>query len=216
VGLLVLAATIYNAFFLYAPQPQMAVYYVPLAAILVARLHVVELARTRAAYAAGVVWLSFLLVAGLGLTLKDMHREAALVRGPGGSIAAAPADAAVYQRAVDLLAGRPAGEPVLVAPLLAGLYAVSGRESPLPQISIVPGAIASAAQQRDSIRRIVASRVRLVLLDRRALPAYGQGAFGTTYDRLLATWIRRYFVRTMTLGKPGLTQSTIDVLMRRS
>src|SRR5690606_17677932 len=99
----VLAAKTYAVFFLHSPAPQPAVYAVPLAAVFLARLHLAELARSRAMAALGATWLAFLACLGVGLALKDARAESATVRGPGGSIAELPAEAPVFQGAVDAI-----------------------------------------------------------------------------------------------------------------
>ena len=52
--LAVLAFTTYASFVVHGWRPQMAVYYLPFAAVLLARLHLVELARSRPGYVLGV------------------------------------------------------------------------------------------------------------------------------------------------------------------
>ncbi len=177
--LAVLALTTYASFVVHGWRPQMAVYYIPFAAVLLARLHLVELSRNRAGYVLGVLWIAFLVGAGAGLTLKDARAESVTVRGPGGAIAETPAEARLYQSALDAIATRTEpGEPILVAPLMTGLYPLSDRTSPLPEISLLPGALPTKADERAAIARLEQADVRLVITDNREWPGYGHTSFG--------------------------------------
>ena len=141
-ALALVAFTAYGGFFLHATRPQMAVYYAPLAAIFVARLHLTELGRPAAAL--GAMWVAFLAAAGLGLSLSDAGRESEVVRGSGGSLAETPAEAQLYREALGWIDRRTEpGEPILVGPLLTGLYVLADRESPLRELSLLPSALPS-------------------------------------------------------------------------
>ena len=212
-ALAVLAGTTYAAFFVEAWSPQMAVYAVPLAASFLVRLHLTEL--RRAAWL-GALWLGFLAAATTGLALKDARAESATVRGPGGALRESPEKAAVYQRAVDLIVARTRpGEPILIAPQLTALYAVSGRVNPLPQLSLLPGALASPAEERAAIHRLDDARVRLVVTDRRTYDGYGHTYFGGSFNRLLAAWVHSHFAHIATV-RDAATSPTLDVWSRRA
>jgi hypothetical protein len=216
VALLVLAVTTYNGFVFHGWRPTMAHYYAPLAAILIARIHVVELARGRAAYVLNVAWVVFLVAAGTGLALKDAHSEMIVVRGPGGALAETPAAAGVYQAALDEIAARTEpGEPILVAPLMTGLHPLSGHQSPLSKISMLPGALPDRSDQLAAIEELDRAGVRLVLTNRREWLGYGHGAFGETFDQVLAGWIERNFDRVATFTAEGEAVRAIDVWVRR-
>jgi hypothetical protein len=192
----VLAATTYAAFYATSAAPQMAIYALPLAAAFLARLHLVELARSRQARALGVLWLAALAAAGAGLALKDARAESATVRGPGGALRDTPAKALAFQRAVDLIERdtRP-GSPILLAPQMTWLYAISKRDNPLPEVSLLPGALAGADRERRALDRLEGAGVGLAVIDRRTFPAYGQTSFGGSFDRTLDAWIRSNFRR---------------------
>ena len=184
----------------------MAVYYAPFAAIFLARLHLVELARSRTAYVVGVAWIAFLAAAGLGLTIKDAGLKSATVRGPGGALKATPWDAAVYTPAVSAVTSRTRpGEPILVVPLSTSIYVLSGRANPLEDLSLLPRTLPSAADERATIARLERARVRVAVVDYRAFPAYGHTSFGGSFDRILAGWIRRNFTvaKTIRTGPPA-------------
>ena len=216
VALLLLAVTTYNGFVLHGWRPTMSVYYVPLAAILVARLHLVELARGRNAYVLGVAWVAFLAAAGTGLALKDARAESVTVRGPGGALAETPAEARLYQGALDEIARRTEpGEPIFVAPLMTGLYPLSGHDSPLDKISMLPGALPDASDQLAAIGELDRAGVRLVVTDDRTWLGYGHRAFGETFDGLLASWIEHNFDRVTTLRAEGEKPRTVSIWTRR-
>jgi hypothetical protein len=217
VALAVLAATTYASFVFHGWRPQMAVYAAPLAALLLVRLHLVELARSRAGHALGVAWLAFLVAVVGGFTLKDARAESATVHGPGGSLAANPADAAMYQRALDVIAERTRpGEPILVAPMLTGLYVLSGHESPLRQVSLLPSALPTPTDEREAIALARQAGVSLVVTDSRTWRGYGQGAFGETFGEELAFWVRRNFARAQTLHLGSDSSRSLDIWERRA
>jgi hypothetical protein len=216
VALVALAATTYNGFVVNGWRPTMSVYYVPLAALLIVRLHLVELARARTAYVLGVLWVSFLVAASTGLTLKDARAEEATVRGPDGALAETPAEAGLYQAALDEIAARTSpDEPILVAPLMTGLYPLSGHDSPLEKISMLPGALPHASDELAAIADLERAGVRLILTDRRDWPGYGHTSFGESFDPVLARWIERNFDRVKVLRTRGEKPRTLDVWFRR-
>ena len=212
VALAVVAATTY-AFTLHGWRPQMSVYYAPLAAILLVRLHTVELARTHAAYAVGAIWVAFLAAGGAYLALDEAGRDTVTVRGPGGSLAEAPAEAALYQRALDEIAARTdPGEKIFVTPLMTGLYVLSGHDSPLRQISSLPTALPEPADERAAIARLDAAPVKLVITDSRSWKGYGHTTFGDSFQRDVAAWVERDFERATTI--PGTDGRTLEVWVR--
>ncbi len=214
--LTVLAVKTYAAFFVNAPHAQPAVYAIPLAAVFLARLHLVEFGRQTSVVTLGAVWLAFLAAAGIGLTIKDAAAESARISGSGGSLAALPTDAVSLQPALDLIeAYTDPGEAILLAPQLTGLYTLSGRDNPLPQISLLPGALPTTDDERAAIAALDRAGVRLVVTDRRPFTEYAHTSFGGSFDRALASWIRSDFTRVATLAPgPGGTH-TLDVWIRR-
>ena len=94
--------------------------------------------------------------------------------------------------------------PILVAPMLTGLYALSGRTSPLPRLSILPGALPSVDDERASHRcRLEAAGVPLVITDDREWPGYGHTSFGKSFDQELAAWIRQNYTRAAVIRAPA-------------
>lgn len=214
--LAVLALTTYASFVVHGWRPQMAVYYLPFAAVLLARLHLVELARSRPAYVLGVLWIAFLAGSAAGLTLKDARAESVAVEGPGGVIAETPAEAGLYQSALDVIAARTApGETILVAPLLTGLYPLSDRKSALPELSLLPGALSAEADERTAIARLEKAGTRLIITDNREWRGYGHTSFGESFDRELARWIEGNFNHAATIRAPGDKDRKLDVWLKR-
>jgi len=216
--LAVLAMKTYAAFFFESTNAQPAVYAAPFAAVFLARLHMRDLAVRRGAALAGAAWLAFLAAVGIGLTIKDAHAKSARLTGPGGTIAVSPGEAPMYRSALrEILNRTRPGDAVLVAPQLTLLYTLSGRSDPLPQISLLPGALGAAAGERAAITRLQRSGVRLAIIDRVRLTEYGQTSFGRSYDRILGNWIHHNFVRIATLSPAsGRSEHVLDVLVRRS
>jgi hypothetical protein len=216
VVLAVVAATCYGGFFFHAPRPQMAVYYAPFAAVFLARLHLVELASRRSAFALGVAWLAALAIAGAGLATKDARAEQVVVHGPGGALAEPPAEAAAYRTALTWIAAnsRP-GDRILVGPMLTGLYVLADRQSPLREISLLPGALPTRAAEQAAINRLAGARVPLVITDSRSFPQYGQTAFGESFDQLLAAWVKGHYRPAASVGVPGAKPRELQLWLRR-
>ncbi|WP_028065246.1 glycosyltransferase family 39 protein [Solirubrobacter soli] len=208
------AASTYASFkpFPNAAFPEATPYLLPLVGVFLAWLHTRVLDRTGVL---GLAWLALLVVGSAGLALHDARAETAKAHGPHGTLTAAPQDAVALQGALDIIARETKpGDPILVAPQLSSLYVMSGRKDPLPQLSLLPGALPTPADEKAAIRRM--GDVRLVLIDRNPLTLYRHGAFGTTFDRQLAAWVRRDFVRVATVAGPGQDALAIDAWLRRS
>jgi hypothetical protein len=195
----------------------MAVYALPLAAIFLATLHLRRLAVSRGTALLGVAWLAFLAAAGIGLTIKDARVESATVHGLGGSIAAKPDQAAVYQETLDWIerSTKPRAQ-ILLAPQLTWLYALSERRNPLPELSLLPGALASPGAESAAIRRLEQQRVPLIVTERRTFSGYGQTYFGGSFDRELVAWIRTHYRHAALLGSSGPAEDEVDIWLRRS
>jgi hypothetical protein len=214
--LAVLAAKTYAAF---DPQPnpvraQSAIYALPFAGVFLAWLHCRALpAGRRGVRLAGLAWIAALAFAGVVLTAQDARDETGVVSGPGGSLSVPAGHAGPLQGMLDAVrtSTRP-GEPVLFAPQLSALYVLADRPNPLPQISLLPGALATPAEERQAIARM--SDVRLVAVDRRARSEYGQGAFGTTYHEQLGDWLGTDFELIKTYRGVGDDAMTIDLWQR--
>ena len=218
---LVLGAATANTYASFNPFPnalfpEATPYVLPLAAVLFVWLHVHLLGRDRPQVAAvGALWVAVLALASTALIVKDTRAETGTVRGAHGSLAARPAEAPALQQALDAIHKytRP-GEPVLLAPQMTALYVMADRENPLPQLSLLPGALATPADEDAAIRRM--RDVSLVITDRTPLRAYAHGPFGTTYDRRLAAWLRSEFRVVSTARGSGEGARTLDIWLRRT
>lgn len=214
--LAVLAAKTYAVFFIHSSEPQYAVYALPFAAVLLARLHLGRLGRRRPAYWLGALWMVALVTSGVALTIRDARVESAEVRGPGGVVRDRPAEAQAYQDALAWIAKetRP-GEPILLAPQLTTLYTLSERESPLPELALQPGALPTVEDERAAITRLEEAGVRLVVVDRRSFQEFGHTTFGDSFDRVLAGWIRSRFAVAATVGTNLPAARALEIWTRR-
>ena len=213
VALAIAGGTTYAAFYLHADHAQTAVYFAPLAAVFLAALHLRALVDSRTIALLGVCWLAFLAATGVALAVDDARAETAVVSGPGGSMNVETGDANAYRGALgEIVRTTRPGEPMLVAPQLAALYTLSGRTDALPNISLLPGMLGGVPGEQQAIARLKAAHVRLIVTDQHAFTEYGQGAFGSTFDTTLATWVARNFYRLGTY--PG--QSHTLVVWRRN
>ena len=194
VALMVLAGASYPGFFPHAPYEQIAAYSMPFAAIFIVALHFRAVPGGSYAYGLGALWLVFLAAAGVGLTVKDARFDGATVSGPGGAIAETAPEAALYQSALDWIARetRP-GDSIFVAPLMPGLYSLSARENPTEQLSLLPGSVAAGAKEEALIETLREANVELVVTDDRLWHVYGRGAFGVSFNKPVAAWIKRNF-----------------------
>jgi hypothetical protein len=216
VFVLAIVATTTYADFLPIPNalhPNTIPYVLPLAAVFLAWLHGRVLARSPGAAALGATWLALLALAGGVLVVKDARAETETVRGAHGTMTARPAEAAALQQALTTIerVTRP-GEPVLLAPQMTALYVMADRRDPLPQLSLLPGALATRADEDRAIARM--RNVRAVVVDRTPLTSYGHGPFGTTFDTRLAAWLKRDFRRASTVSGTGADPRTLDVWIR--
>ena len=87
--------------------------------------------------------------------------------------------------------------------MLTGLYTLSERSSPLPELALIPGALPSAADEEQAIARLEAAQVPLVIPDDREWPGYGHTSFGGSFDRELAGWIRQNYTRAAVIRAPA-------------
>ena len=214
--LAVLAAKTYAAF---EPQPnpafaQFASYALPFAAIFLVWLHAELLPRgDRTAASVGLAWVAVLAVAGWVLVAHDARDESFTVSGPGGSMTATAEAGPAYQEAIDrILVGSRPGDPILLAPQMSALYTLTDRTDPVSDISLLPGMVGTADEERQAIAAM--SGVRIAVTDRRPLTEYGRGAFGTDFNRRIGAWLRSDFRHVTTLRGAMDGAPTLDVWQR--
>ncbi len=113
------------------------------------------------------------------------------------SAAAAPAlQAAVRQ--IDALTGP--GQRVLAAPVDGGLYFMADRGPALRELSLLPGLIATPAEERAAITRLRGEHVALAVVGAREFASWGTPTFGVSYDPLLGAYLRGAASSTTTVG----------------
>jgi hypothetical protein len=111
--------------------------------------------------------------------------------------AAAPAlQAAVRQ--IDAASGP--GEAILAAPTDGGLYFMADRRPALYELTLLPGLLASAGEERAAVARLRRERVALVAIGARDLSIWGTPKFGVDYNPLLGAYLRRAAIATNTVG----------------
>jgi hypothetical protein len=198
-----------------ADFPSATAYLLPFVAVFLAWLHVAVVPRGGAGAAVGALWLGLLVVASAGLAVHDARRETVTVRGPQGALTARPAEAPALNAALATIARETrTGDPILLAPQMSALYVMADRRNPLPELSLLPGALPTTTDEDRAIARM--DHVRLAITDRTPLALYDQGAFGTSYDQRIAAWIRREFRHAATLRGAGQDDLSLDVWIRRS
>ena len=111
--------------------------------------------------------------------------------------AAAPAlEGAV--RAID--ASTNANERILAAPVDGGLYFMSDRRPALYELSLLPGLLASPAEEAAAVARLRREHVTLAVIGARDFSAWGTPTFGVNYAPLLGSYLRGAARRTTTVG----------------
>ena len=92
------------------------------------------------------------------------------------------------------------GEPILAAPSDGGIYFMTGRRPALYELMLLPGLLASPADERAAIARLERTRVRLAVVAARDYRDYGRATFGVDFDRGLGAWLRSRTVTATELG----------------
>jgi hypothetical protein len=113
------------------------------------------------------------------------------------SAEAAPAlQAAVRQ--LDAHAGP--GQRVLAAPVDGGLYFMADRRPALRELSLLPGLIATPAEERAAIARLRGEHVTVAVVGAREFASWGTPTFGVDYDPLLGAYLRGAASTTAVVG----------------
>jgi hypothetical protein len=217
-----MAAIATKSYATFLPQPNPThppdtPYLLPFIGAFVAWLHLRELPRGRASVrAVGAAWLVLLMTGSFVLVVGDARKETVTVTGTNGSLTALPADGPALQQAIEVIERETApGEAILLAPQMTSLYALSGRADPLPQLSLLPGMLPDTRAEEAAIALLDLHNVTLAITDRTPMTTYEHGAFGETFDRTLARWVRTEFNRTGTLRGSGTDPRVLDVWQRR-
>ena len=180
----------YNAFTTYGSY---AVYYAAPLVLLLGILHA-RVAERRPHAATAVLAALGLGAAGLaGYALGGLYRhdDTAVHTARGTFLTTAQSAAALAPtvRSVDRLTAP--GERLLAAPLDGGIYFMTDRRPALRELSLLPGLIVSNGEQRTAIARLRREHVRLAVLGARDFSDWGSATFGTDYDRLIGSYLRR-------------------------
>jgi hypothetical protein len=189
----------YNAFTVdgsYAP------YYAAPLVLLLGILHA-QLAERRPQARVAVHGALGLVAAGLAAyALGGLYvHDTTAVHTPRGTFlttaAAAPAIQAAVRK-IDALTSP--GQRILAAPVDGGLYFMSDRRPALRELSLLPGLIASAGEERTAIARLRRDRVRLAVIGSRDFSSWGSRTFGVDYDPLLGQYLHSQALDVETLG----------------
>jgi hypothetical protein len=219
--LAIASTTAYGAFYPHPRPngPQATTYLIPLIGVFLAWLHVRLLPRTIPGSSGPLTALGATLVAALvlacgSLVVSDARDETVTVQGPHGHVLAPPAEAGAFQGAIDEIERRTEpGDPILVAPQLASLYVLTDRTDPLSQISLLPGTLATPADEEAAIARL--DDVRLAVIDDKPLKQYGHGTFGETFSERMGAWLQREFTRVATVRGAGEDPRELVIWERR-
>ncbi len=189
----------YNAFTVdgsYAP------YYAAPLVLLLGILHA-QLAERRPQARVAVHGALGLVAAGLAAyALGGLYvHDTTAVHTPRGTFvttaAAAPAIQAAVRK-IDALTSP--GQRILAAPVDGGLYFMSDRRPALRELSLLPGLIASAGEERTAIARLRRDRVTLAVIGSRDFSSWGSRTFGVDYDPLLGQYLHSQALDVETLG----------------
>jgi hypothetical protein len=112
--------------------------------------------------------------------------------------AAAPALSAAIKR-VDA-ASRP-DQPILAGPADGGLYFMTDRRPALYELMLLPGLLASRADEERAVTDLRRQHVPVAILGSRDFSKWGWKTFGVDYNRVLGDALRRATVASQTVGQ---------------
>jgi 4-amino-4-deoxy-L-arabinose transferase-like glycosyltransferase len=194
-----LGARAYNAF---TTEGSYAPYYAAPLVLLLAILHA-RVAQRRPEARLVAIGALALVAAGLSAyALGGLYiHDDTLVKTSRGAFmttaAAAPAiEGAV--RAID--ASTPPDQPILAAPVDGGLYFMSDRSPALYELSLLPGLLATPAEERAAIARLRREHITVAIIGARDFSSWGSPTFGIDYASLLGRYLRGAATSTTTIG----------------
>jgi hypothetical protein len=113
------------------------------------------------------------------------------VHTPRGTFVTSAEAAPALQAAVDQIDTHTTpNQRVLAAPVDGGLYFMSNRRPALRELSILPGLIATSAEEQAAIARLRSEHVTLAAVGAREFASWGTPTFGVNYDPLLGAYLR--------------------------
>lgn len=189
----------YNAF---TTEGSYAPYYAAPLVLLLGILHTrvgEHRSRARAASmgALGLVAAGLMAYALGGLYVHDTTP----VHTPRGTFVTTAAAAGALEDTVGAIdAATRAGEPILAAPTEGGLYFMADRPPALYELTLLPGLLATPAEERGAISRLRREHVRLAAIGARDLAAWGTPRFGVDYDGVLGAYLRGAASASETIG----------------
>jgi 4-amino-4-deoxy-L-arabinose transferase-like glycosyltransferase len=189
----------YNAF---TTEGSYAPYYAAPLVLLLGILHQRLAARRPQARAAAIGALGFVAAGLAAYALIGLYRhDTATVHTPRGSFVTTAAAAPALQAAVRRIdADTGPGERILAAPTDGGLYFMVNRLPALYELTLLPGLLATPAEERAAVARMRREHVALAALGARDLSVWGTPTFGVDYDPLLGAYLRGAATATTTVG----------------
>jgi hypothetical protein len=95
------------------------------------------------------------------------------------------------------------GERILAAPLDGGLYFMANRPPALHELSLLPGLLATRAEEEAAVARLRREHITLAVIGARDFSSWGTPVFGVDYAPLLGAYLRAATVGVTTAGAPG-------------
>jgi hypothetical protein len=127
--------------------------------------------------------------------------ENTTVHTPRGTFLTTAATAPALQGAVRTIDSTThAGESILAAPADGGLYFMAQRRPALYELSLLPGLLATPAEEAAAVARLRREHVTLAVIGARDFSAWGTPTFGVDYAPLLGDYLRGAARSTTTIG----------------
>ncbi len=127
--------------------------------------------------------------------------ENTTVHTPRGSFVTSAAAAGALQAAVRQIDAQSApSQPILAAPTDGGLYFMAARRPALYELTLLPGLLASPAEERAAVVHMRREHVAVAAIGARDLSIWGTPTFGVNYDPLLGAYLRGAAVARTTVG----------------
>lgn len=189
----------YNAF---TTEGSYAPYYAAPLVLLLGVLHQRLAVRWPQARPAAIGALALVGVGLAAYSLVGLYRhDTATVHTPRGSFVTTAAAAPALQAAVERIDAttRP-GQRILAAPTDGGLYFMADRPPALYELTLLPGLLATPAEERAAVARMRREHVALAAVGARDLSIWGTPTFGVDYDPLVGGYLRRTASATVTVG----------------
>jgi hypothetical protein len=189
----------YNAF---TTEGSYAAYYAAPLVLLLGILHQEVADRWPQARGAALGALGLVAVGLTAYSLGGLYvHDTTAVHTPRGTFVTTAAGAAALQAAVRRIdADTSPGEAILAAPTDGGLYFMSDRRPALYELTVLPGLLATPADEVRAIERLRREHVRLAVIGARDLSVWGTPTFGVDYDKALGAYLRRTATSITTVG----------------